>query len=183
MIELVTPDGQPLEVGLASLFGQLKGELDSRSGVHIAKGVQASIRWHFASKWPGSQHYDPSKVGVSNESGANVGVVGIDVPGVSRAYHDIDILPVAKKHLTIPMHAEAYGKKATDFEDLFVVKKKDGKLFLAKHNGGDLQMMYFLANSVHQKQDPGILPSDQTLARHAISSVQRAIDNFDINQV
>ena len=47
------------------------------------------------------------------------------------------------------MHREAFGRSAADFNDLFVVKKKDGKAFLASNNGGNLTMMFFLAKSVH----------------------------------
>lgn len=58
------------------------------------------------------------------------------------------------------MHREAFGKKAGDFNDLFVIKRKDGKSFLAKNNGGNLSMMFFLAKHVHQHQDKRLLPSD-----------------------
>ena len=56
--------------------------------------------------------------------------MSIDVPGVTRAYHDITIVPRIRKALTIPMHKAAYGKAAGSFNDLFVLTKKDGKAFL-----------------------------------------------------
>ena len=37
-----------------------------------------------------------------------------------------------KKYLTIPVHEEAYDKKATRFPDLFVIKSKKGNLLLVK---------------------------------------------------
>ena len=134
-----------------------------------------AIRAHFRFQFPGSSHYDPNKVNPSNESRLNEGVVDVDVPGVSRAYHDIDIIPRNRQYLTIPMHREAFGKKAPDFNDLFVVKKKDGKAFLAKNDGGNLSMMFFLAKHVHQRMNPSIMPTDNELASVAMSRLSRLV--------
>lgn len=38
-------------------------------------------------KYPGSNHYSPDKVSTKQS------VVVVDVPGVSRAYHDLTIRP------------------------------------------------------------------------------------------
>ena len=134
-----------------------------------------AIRAHFRFQFPGSSHYDPKKVNPSNESHLNEGVVDVDVPGVSRAYHDIDIIPRNRQYLTIPMHREAFGKKAPDFNDLFVVKKKDGKAFLAKNDGGNLSMMFFLAKHVHQRMNTSIMPTDNELASVAMSRLSRLV--------
>ena len=134
-----------------------------------------AIRAHFRFQFPGSSHYDPKKVNPSNESHLNEGVVDVDVPGVSRAYHDIDIIPRNRQYLTIPMHREAFGKKAPDFNDLIVVKKKDGKAFLAKNDGGNLSMMFFLAKHVHQRMNTSIMPTDNELASVAMSRLSRLV--------
>ena len=135
-----------------------------------------AIKAHFRFQFPGSSHYDPNKVNPSNESRLNEGVVDVDVPGVSRAYHDIDIIPRNRQYLTIPMHREAFGiKKAPDFNDLFVVKKKDGKAFLAKNDGGNLTMMFFLAKHVHQRMNTSIMPTDNELASVAMSRLSRLV--------
>lgn len=135
-----------------------------------------AIRAHFRFQFPGSSHYDPSKVNPSNESRLNEGVVDVDVPGVSRAYHDIDIRPKVRQALTIPMHREAFGRSAADFNDLFVVKKKDGKAFLARNNGGNLSMMFFLAKHVHQRMNTRIMPTDNELASVAMSRLSRLLN-------
>ncbi len=134
-----------------------------------------AIRAHFRFQFPGSSHYDPRKVNPSNESRLNEGVVDVNVPGVSRAYHDIDIRPRNRQYLTIPMHREAFGKKAPDFNDLFVVKKKDGSAFLAKNDGGNLSMMFFLAKHVHQRMNTSIMPTDNELASVAMSRLSRLV--------
>ena len=134
-----------------------------------------AIRAHFRFQFPGSSHYDPNKVNPSNESRLNEGVVDVDVPGVSRAYHDIDIRPRNRQYLTIPMHREAFGRSAADFNDLFVLKKKDGSAFLAKNDGGNLSMMFFLAKHVHQRMNTRIMPTDNELASVAMSRLSRLV--------
>lgn len=67
--------------------------------------------------------------------GDSLGVLGqvdIDIPGVTRAYHDIDIRPRYKKHLAIPMHENAFLGKPAEVPDLLFIKKKDGSAFLAQ---------------------------------------------------
>ena len=159
-MNLTTQNGAPLEAGMAAFFRRLQANLNQKSGKVIAKGLSDAIRAHFRFQFPGSKHYDPGKVSPSGESKLNEGVADVDVPGVSRAYRDIDIRPKFRQALTIPMHREAFGRSAADFNDLFVVKKKDGKAFLASNSGGNLTMMFFLAKSVHQRRDSKIMPSD-----------------------
>ena len=100
------------------------------------------------------------------------------MPGVSRAYHDVDIRPKIRQALTIPMHREAFGRSAADFDDLFVVKKKDGKAFLASNDGGNLTMMFFLAKSAHQRRDSRIMPSDSEMATVAMSRLSRLMSEI-----
>ena len=76
------------------------------------------------------------------------GSINIDVPGVTRAYHDMLIKPRFKKALTIPMHRAAYGKKASDFDNTFIVKKKDGRAFIVQKQGGQLVFLFRLAHQV-----------------------------------
>lgn len=73
----------------------------------VGEALKWNIRNHFKTIYPNSQHYSPDKVNLDND-----GNVVIDVPGITRAYSDIDIRPVRAKSLTIPIHRTAYGKKA-----------------------------------------------------------------------
>lgn len=157
------------------MFKKLQTNLTIKSGKVIANGISDTIRAHFQFQFPGSSHYNPKKVNPRNISRLNEGVVDVDVPGVSRAYQDIDIRPRNKQYLTIPMHREAFGKKASDFNDLFVVRKKDGKGFLAKNNGGNLTMMFFLSKHVHQRMNPRIMPTDNELASVSMSRLSNLV--------
>lgn len=115
------------------------------------------IKRHFQWRYPGSRHYSPEKVKVQNNE------VVVDVPGVTRAYKDLTIRPVKARHLAIPLHRSAYGLKPKDVEGLFYTKNRSGTEMLAKTQGGSLVVMYILKDVVHQRRDPSLMPSDQTL--------------------
>ena len=94
-------------------------------------------------RYPGSKHYDQSKVNQGDSLGI-IGTVNVDIPGISRAYQDVTIRPIRARALTIPIHQSAYGKKAADFNDLF---KPKGKNILARNVGGTLVAMFALSQS------------------------------------
>ena len=76
------------------------------------------------------------------------GSAEVDVPGASRAYHDVTIKPVSRQFLTIPMHSSALGKSPSEVPGLFVWKsKKSASLFLAKAESKKLCLMWLLAKS------------------------------------
>lgn len=138
----------------------------NQCGKQIADGLLWTTREHFDRKYPGSKHYNPDKV-VESEIGNGQnpsGSIDIEVPGVARAYHDVTIRPKFRRWLTIPMRQEAFGKKAADFNDLFVKRKKDGRAFLAQRQNGHLVYLFRLVKQAFQKQDRGIMPSDKTFA-------------------
>lgn len=145
----------------------------TRTGKTIQNGLLWTVRNHFATIYPGSKHYNPEKVQPQGDSNGVVpeGTINIDVPGITRAYHDVTIKPRLRKALTIPMHRSSYGKRAADFTDLFVMKKKNGKSFLVQSKGGNLVFLFYLAKSAFQKQDTRLMPSDETLADNVSSRV------------
>lgn len=87
----------------------------------------------------------------------------MDVAGADRAYHDITIVPRRAKALTIPIHAAAYGKRAADIEGLFKPKNQN---ILAVAMSGKLVPMFALCKRAFQRQDPTLLPSDNTFAEN-----------------
>ena len=107
------------------------------SGKLIQDGLLWTTRNHFITIYPGSTHYNPDKVQpASISNGTNpAATIDVDVPGVTRAYHDLDIRPRFRRALTIPMHRSAYGRKASSFNDTFVLKKKNGSRFIVQNSG------------------------------------------------
>ncbi len=109
---------------------------------------------------------------------ANDAEVSVTHPGIARALRDVIIRPRRAKALTIPLRAEAYGRRSREFAnlsgaDLFRPK---GTRVLATEEAGRLTPMYALCASVTQKRDPTLLPDqktiDDTLARAALNALE-----------
>lgn len=149
----------------------------SNSSKLITEALKSTTRNHFMWRYPGSTHYSPNKVvdGVGRQSQTSAsGEVIIQVPGVTRAYRDITIVPIARKFLTIPTHVSAYGKQARDFTDLFSIKGKNG---LFRKEGTSIVMMFALAKKAFQKQDRTLMPDDTTLLKNVGSRFLKYVDS------
>lgn len=169
-MKIVDEFGRSPEVRVKEILRQFKGKLDKSQRV-ISLAIADSIKKHFQSIYPGSKHYAPEKVKV----GADNEVV-IDVPGISRAFHDLNIRPKNGKYLTIPLHRSAYGISAKDVSGLFYTKNKSGTEMLAKNEGGALVVMYILKTQVHQSRNPDLLPSKQAMFSNIISRLRKYLD-------
>ena len=159
-IRIQTQSGQPIEYGLKSIFSRILDNI-SRDFSGIASDTMTnSVKNWVQQRYPNSKHWDPNKV--TSDKGVGLeGITNVDIPGASRAYHDINIRPVRAKMLTIPMHSDAFHHSARDFNDLF---KPKGKNILARNVNGQLVAMFALAKSAFQKQDSSLMPTDENLA-------------------
>ena len=94
--------------------------------------------------------------------------------GLSRAFRPYDLVPKTGQLLTIPVAAEAYGKRAREFPDgkwrrfseEDVAKGRSDKAGLvfgrpAPEPGGLFHALFIGVKKVHQDQDRTLLPSDQ----------------------
>ena len=76
--------------------------------------------------------------------------------------HGGPIYPVRAKMLTIPIHGDAYARSAAEVESmfgrLFVIRMKDGRLFLAGKPNKRLTFYFRLSDGVNQEKWPGTLP-------------------------
>ena len=135
-IKLVDRNGNSINNAIESKLSSLLQRV-SNSGKLIQDGLLWTTRNHFSTIYPGSKHYSPDKVQpASISNGMNPSAtVDVDVPGVTRAYHNLVIRPKLRKALTIPMHRDAYGRKASSFSDTFILKKKNGNRFIVQNNG------------------------------------------------
>lgn len=160
MIVLRTTDNRTIEEGISDILKRVVAKLKNDFGKTASESMTDNVKQHLQQRFPASKHFDPNKVSLGDYS-KDVGVTNVDIPGAGRAYHDVTIKPVSARHLTIPIHQSAYGKKAADFNDLF---KPKGKNILARNVNGNLVAMFALAKSAFQKKDPTIMPSDENLA-------------------
>ena len=109
----------------------------------------------------------------ANDTG---GEVVIPAP-LGRAFHDVEIRPKEAPYLTIPASAEAYGKRAGVLAALgwkiWRPKKRD--FLMGSKEGVDPKILYWLKESVHQKQDRELLPSDDDMQRMAAGAMMAEI--------
>ena len=141
--------------------------------------VASLIKAHLASLPGSGTHYNPNKVSKPNVLADGQIDVQVDIPGISRAYHDIVIRPVQAQMLAIPLSAKAKGKSPRNYPgDLFMFQSKAGNLLLAEKSGRDLVLAYVLKDQVVQKQDPRLMPSDQDVLAAFRKGVEQAIDKI-----
>ena len=174
---------QKLQNGMASVY--------RNSGVRLARCIRnwirllASTRHDTANKLGATPtgHFKASDVQPPNATSSDVSVT-VTTPGISRAYHDIDIDPVNGSALTIPLHADAYGLSASEYSErygkLFRINKKGstekGNVLYTKDvlNGKPIPM-YALTTHVHQVQDPSLMPSSDKMTEEALNGALAAI--------
>jgi len=112
---LTTLRGYSIEEGLKRAFSSMS--YDAERSTKIGWAVAECIKDHISRRFPGSKHWDPSKVSYSPDTGDKTrsGDVVVDIAGASRAYHDIDIFPIKSKNLAIPLTFAARNHSPRDF--------------------------------------------------------------------
>lgn len=170
--------GHPIDYAISKMLSRIDSRLQ-KAGSAISNSLTQTTRRHFETIYPGSNHYSPDKVNPGSSTSTS-GETLIDVPGVTRAYHDIDIFPKFRKYLTIPISANSYGRKSSEFSNTFVAFKKDGRsgLIGQKTGAGSVVWLYCLVKHVHQRQDPRILPSDETYATDIFGRISASLRNL-----
>ena len=105
------------------------------------------------------------------------GEVVIPTPAVRRAFHDVEIRPRSWDFLTIPASREAYGKRASVLASLGWKLYRPGKAKILMGKLGDdaPKVLYYLAQSVHQRQDRSLLPSDREITSTAANAMMAII--------
>lgn len=145
-------------------------------GSQISQVLEDETRQHVSERYPGSKHWDPSKIQASaseSTSQKSQGSIEVDIPGASRAWHDITIRPKNTEHLAIPIHSSAEGKSPRDFSNLF---KPKGKNVLMQKQETGIVAMFALADQAFQKRDASLLPTDTRYAEVIGNRFFQALD-------
>jgi len=98
-------------------------------------------------------------------------VLTINHRGFARAFRSVRIAPRTAKALAIPIHAAAYGKRASELWDRLSLFIPKGKRVICATIGGVVTPFYILVGSVTQKQDRSLLPSDDEFTKAARAGV------------
>lgn len=171
----ISVDSSRVEPRLRALAAELgNGATASRNG---ADQVVALIRTHLAGL-AGSRHATAAKLGASptghiraqacrrEHADADGATISVGIPGIGRAFRDIEIAPRRASALTIPVHRLAYGRTVYEVSRDRSVFKPKGKNYLATTEDGKLTVLYLLRTRVRQPRDPSLLPTREDLARN-----------------
>jgi hypothetical protein len=120
---------------------------------------------------------------IHTTSDAAGATVDFQHPWFARVGHDVDIRPgEGATHLTIPVAAEAYGKRIfvgdrqPRFPGGFFFVSKKGNLMYGVREGKGIKPLYFLPEHVHQEQDRSRLPDDQAILDTATGELRNQLD-------
>lgn len=114
-------------------------------------------------------------------------IISIDQPGIGRVAHDVTIVPEPpSKYLTLPAIAEAYGQRARRIPDLtLLIRFVDGRrraVALARVTGKGQEktetVFYWLVESVTQRQDRTLLPSDEEYRLATLAGCRDFVDRL-----
>jgi hypothetical protein len=178
----------PVLTGLLDHLTDLT-ELHRHLAVDLAEGTRRHIRQAAQTRHTTAERLGSRPTGYLSKAAETVEASG-DADGVSvrvagpifkRVSGPVTITPREKKYLTIPVHADAVGKKAQEhwwrkdppkrprkgkrprlIQGLVLIRSKAGNLLLARPNGdGSITPYYVLKTSVTLPQDEGLLPSPE----------------------
>jgi len=121
-----------------------------------------------------TEHMAKGAARVTSYSTSTGAEVNVPIAGISRAFHDLTILPRKAKALTIPISGVSYGHRVAELErmgwNLFRLPKTD---ILAGERNGEFRGLYALKKRVIVRQDRTLLPDDATVANTINNAVAR----------
>ena len=177
---------------IRALSPDARRDLHAAAAEAVAEFVGAHVRAYSGSKHgtatafgaPPTRHYEDGANAISSSADADAGTVRIPIPGISRAWGDVEIRPGAgKKYLTIPARSgapEVYGKTVAILRGLgwsFASGRRgtpqEKLLFGRSQDQKESRVMFILKESVTQRRDPSLMPEQAEIARRAGDAVVR----------
>lgn len=79
------------------------------------------------------------------------------------------------QYLTVPVHPDAYGRKASSFPDLFCIKSKKGNLLLVKSEGDSIIPYYWLTKEIKIPERAFLRNGHDEHAERLITQTERMI--------
>jgi len=208
----VTGEGQldELVAEAQALGGELKGFGAKRV---IGRAIVNLLRAHFtALEFSPAHHRTASALGAPRtgfyseaargvqqpQLDANGVVVAINKIGLALRYFGGVVVPRIAKLLTIPARTEAYGKRASEFNNLRLIMFGPGAGALVEREASVLRgskkagtakgdsiggLIYFwLVRQATQKADRTVLPSDAELGTAAVNAARSFVDRLRLRK-
>lgn len=167
-----------------------RGALHARIAVEAQRflkdaGVRISKNQHRTAEMLGAKptrHLEKAYAAIESESSEAAAV--IRVPRASRlraAFGDYVVRPGSgKRYLTIPVHKDAYGRRAGEFPDLFFVRvgpRQTPALARKVSTGEGMEVMFFLTKAAKIRHAPELIPFD-LLGQQAADAVEAYVDSL-----
>jgi len=160
---------------MGALRPESRTELFSVAGRAVMNFVQRHIRGYMRTKHHTANmlgarptgHYRKGAAAMTTSADSSGAEVRIPIPGINRAYEDLEIRPgPGKRALTLPRAAVAYGRKVSEVRELgwTVFHPKGTNWLLGRRAGEDTSvytlptLLYTLVGGVLQRRDPSLLP-------------------------
>jgi hypothetical protein len=195
------PELDSLEHEARALGGEVKGEGVKRV---IGRAIANVLKEHFIRLAGDSAHHRTAaslgakRTGFYSEAArgvqqpqlvANGVAVPINQVGLAQRLFGGIIRPVKAKFLTIPARSQAYGKRASEFDNLRAIFFPKGKsesgatgaliareatVSTGKRKGQSIggEVYFWLVKTAKQKADPTVLPTDSELGTAALNAAR-----------
>ena len=193
-VEVTITKSEKLDLLIRALSPEARTDLNAVAADAVAEFVGAHVRAYSGSKHgtatafgaPPTRHYEDGVNAISSSADADAGTVRIPIPGISRAWGDVEIRPSAgKKYLTVPARSgapEVYGKTVAILRGLgwsFASGRRgtpQEKLLFGRFEGEkESKVMFILKESVVQRQDPSLLPTKEEISDCAGRAVLKRV--------
>jgi hypothetical protein len=163
----------------AVLAAQKAEMAPERLALVAGRGAQNVIRGHLLTlnrtrpnKLGGkrTEYYRSAANSLGTTVQGGVATVSIRQRGFAQRVFGGTITPTSAKLLSIPVHAEAHGKRAREIPGLvYGVLKSGPALFKVRDN--KIEVYYLLRRSVEQDPDPTILPDSAAITDGAVDAI------------
>lgn len=128
-----------------------------------------------------TQHFRKGAAAVYIKTGNGEASVVVPIPGISRAFHALEIAPRTAGALTVPLNSIAYGKRVGELRAegwrIFRGRGRARRVLFGAYNG-EVRGLYALLSRVRVPQDRSLLPSNQQIS----AAVQRGAQLY-INSI
>ena len=161
---------------MGALRPESRAEVYSVAGRAVMNHVQRHIRSYMRTKHATAHmlgarptgHYEKGAAAITMTADQSGAEVRIPIPGLRRAWEDVQIRPgPGKQALTLPRAAIAYGRTVAEVRALgWTVFRPKGTNWLMGTKDGDdsATLLYTLVGGVVQRRDPSLLPSQGEIA-------------------
>lgn len=172
---------------MGALRPESRAEVYSVAGRAVMNHVQRHIRSYMRTKHATAHmlgarptgHYEKGAAAITMTADQSGAEVRIPIPGLRRAWEDVQIRPgPGKQALTLPRAAIAYGRTVAEVRALgWTVFRPKGTNWLMGTKGDDKTptLLYTLVGGVVQRRDPSLLPSQGKIAETGWNAIWKHI--------